>query len=59
MVFHQRRHGRNQYQPMTNATNPGWVIGGVLQPAISSGPSATFVVDNKVNLTMTEIIGIA
>jgi len=44
---------------MTNATNPGWVIGGVLQPAISSGPSATFVVDNKVNLTMTEIIGIA
>ncbi len=44
---------------MTNATSPGWAIGDALQPAISTDPSATFVVDNKVNLTMTEIIGVA
>ena len=37
-------------QPMTNAIALGWVIGDVLQPAISIGLSATFVVDNKVNL---------
>ena len=59
MVFHHRRHVSDIYQPLTNATALGWVIGGVLQPAISTDSSATFVVDNKVNLIMTEIIGVA
>jgi uncharacterized repeat protein (TIGR01451 family) len=38
---------------ISNTATATYQFGGVPQPAISTGPSATFVVDNKVNLTVT------
>lgn len=44
---------------MTNSTVPSLVIGGVMQSEINTRPSDTFVVDNKLNLTITEIIEVS
>jgi hypothetical protein len=38
-----------------NSATVNYQVSGVPQTAISTGPSATFVVDNKVNLTVTKL----
>ncbi len=40
---------------ISNTASVVYSVGSVTQPAISTGPTATFMVDNKVNLTVTRL----